>query len=1059
MSALSVEETGDEGLRVAFRDVVKTISLALEMDERGKLNHASRVALLAYHVGLAVDPAEAGPLYYAGLLHDLGAVGLEDHVVHQLSRETHISDEVRSHPERGARIVRPITVLRPYEQLIRDHRERWDGSGFPNGKQGGAISVGASIIHLSDRVELGIRAAPRADLAERVTRLVRSERGQGVPARVADATLTVLFGRPSLLEVLADDEALEAASSALCPPAPGLEHVTRWELLSQLLWVLARVVDAKHAYTMGHSTRVAHLAYRIVGAMSDDVNAWDVAWAGLLHDVGKVGVPRKLLDKPGELDATERRIVQGHAADSERIISTIRGLSHLALPAASHHERYDGKGYPRGLSAEGIPLIGRILSYSDIYDGLTSSRAYRSPLSHPEALSRIRSLVGTALDPHLAEAACGALARWGQSGPKGHDAMPFSGFFESDDADLDTAFGPEAGSGTLLRASPRGTVLANLEPWTRIELGPDLAVRSDMDAFRRLTTEVGGRDLASHLDGDSMRALRSGATKLSRGESFTQYMFTLRGKPLEVLVSGSAGAIVLLCRSAENRLQSMERLALFYRNFLSSSEAVVFADTNARIVDANESFLSLFGYRRDEVVGQSTRLLNSGRQDQGFYRALWEALNDPARGSWSGDLVDRKRSGEELDVHLSIESVRDPNGVCIGYLSHIVDISARKRMEAELRARQAELIHANEELSRVSRFKDDLIAMTSHDLRGPLGAIMNLADLVREGLPRMPEAQIAASLERIRDTAGKLSDLVNDLLDLEKAESGTFELRLCRVRLDTAIAHCVERAKSGTVKQLRFQIRTEGTPCYVIADPVRLEQILLNLLGNAAKFTPDGAAVVASIVHDAARDRYVVRIDDEGPGIPDHAIEAIFDRFYQVKTKSVTMRGFGTGLGLNIVQKLVHLHGGTVWAENRAEGGCRFSIELPARSGDPRLAQPVAMVLARCTPRLDELSLALSDAGFSQLCVESATTLRSTCALTDADVLLYDDALADPDARRFIDGLISGDALPVPVRLLEEGDPYPCAGERSLFRPALPSELREFALEANRRRAGFGERR
>ncbi|HEX7601481.1 MAG TPA: HD domain-containing phosphohydrolase [Polyangiaceae bacterium] len=1042
-------------LSVAFRDVVRTISLALDMDEHGKLNHGMRVAVLSHRVGLVLGLEEAGPLFYAGMLHDLGALGLEDHIVHHLARG-HDTAEVCMHAERGAHIVRPIAVLRPYESMIRDHHERLDGRGFPAGKRGAEISMGASIVHMADLIDRAIRTAP-GDTRGAIERVVARERGHGVPASVADA-MASLLGDRDLLRALTNDDALDVMVGSLCPPTPGLENATRTELINQLLWVLARVVDAKHSHTMGHSTRVSQLAYHMASAYGE-VNAADATWAGLLHDVGKIGLPRRLLDKAGPLSSDEWPLVRAHASGSEQIIHTIRGLSHLALPAASHHERYDGKGYPRGLDAENIPLIGRLLAYADIYDALTSERSYHAPMPHAEALAHMQTIVGKALDPHLADAAFHTLKRWGPAGAGRGTPPPFGRFFESDDADVDAAFGMTSGGGTSFLAPPKGVMLPSLNAWERIVVGADLTLKEGTDALRELTGEPAGEELADHFDVESTSALRGTVLKLAPRKSFTRYVYTKSAKPIEVVAmrldDETEGDLVLLCRNAEQKQHSMERLVLFYRNFLSNSEAVLFADASGSIIDVNQAFCRMFGYERMAVIGQPTRLLKSGRQSTEVYAGLWESITDPARGTWSGEVIDRKRNGEELDVRLSIQAVRDPNGACVGYLAHLVDISEKMKMEAELRLRHRELQRVNEELVRLGRFKDDLIAMTSHDLRGPLTAIVNVADLMREGLPRMPQQRLASLLDRIRETASKLTVFVSDLLDVEKTESGSLQLNPCRVQLGALLAQCVDRARSAaSSKRVSFELRIQDGLPPLLADAARLEQVFMNLLGNASKFTPDGSTVTVRAAVDARRDLLVVHIDDQGPGIPEHAVEAIFDRFYQVKTAgSMTARGFGTGLGLNIVRNLVKLHGGEVRAENLRSGGCRFCVELPWRRDDPRLARASVVVLAGLTSSTQNLLRTLEEVDATPLWIENASRLRHTCQLTDADLVLYDDALADPEARQFLEERAARpDLLPFSVRLVDDGD---VLEGRALASPVLHAELRELLSEAAlRRRAG-----
>lgn len=1044
------------GLRVLFRDVLRVISLALDLDESVKLDHAGRVAYLAYRVGCSLG-LDGAVVYYAGLLHDIGGIGLSDHTVHH-ARASFSSPEARGHSERGVHIIRPFSVLRALEPAILHHHERFDGRGFPAGRATDEIPLEAAAVRIADQLEIALRRSHRSRRAARAMRLINRERGTGVAPRVADAALDLLDQEPDLLERLYDPESLARDLDALCPVLPWLASTSRTTLLSQLLWVLARVVDTKHAYTMGHSARVAHAGFRIAREFGEGVNAWDVAWAGLLHDVGKIGVPRRLLDKPGRLSDSEWRIVQRHASDSQRIISTIRDLAHLAYPAAAHHERYEGGGYPAGAAGEAIPLIGRILAYADVFDALTTTRSYRPALSTRDALTHIRSIVGTALDPHLGKVALDALEALAAPGA---DLPSFENFYEHDDADLDTGFGPEPGSSPTLRTGRAGAVLLGLEPWVRVTLGDGARI---VDGGARLRDIVGCdvQWFGDWLDAESARDLDAALARLEPGATFTRYLFSRIGAPFEVVLLRDASRVVALCRSARNRLESMDRLALYYRNFLRSSVAVVLTDPEARIIDVNGAFLDLFGYQLKDVIGQHTRILRSGHQDHEFYRRMWAAITDPANGSWSGELVDRTRDGHEIHVRLTIQSVRDSSGGCVGYVGHVVDISDRVRAERELRLREAELREKNDELLRVSRFKDDLLAMTSHDIRGPLASIANLAALCGSGAPELPPDRLVGYLGRIRETATDLLEFVNDLLDLDKTESGTFRLQLSRVRLDWVLAEVAREADCRNTKGVRVAVELDPAAAPCVADPARMAQVFANLLSNAIKFTPAGSTVTAR--YRELDDRVVVDVDDAGPGIPDEALDAIFDRYFQVKQKgAVPKRGFGTGLGLNIVRNLLTLHGGKVSASNLPEGGCRFTVELPADRSHPLLSRLVAVVRASHGRLGEQLLEQLSEADVQVVAAESSGQARRLIAATLPDLLFVEDALLDRSVEEAMRDAAAATGLPLVVRLVDDLRPDDAGGlpgARTSSLPLLPAELSELLQEVRqlRRSAEEGNR-
>jgi HD-GYP domain-containing protein (c-di-GMP phosphodiesterase class II) len=188
-----------------------------------------------------------------------------------------------------------------------------------------------------------------------------------------------------------------------------LENVTLFEdvhgLMMGLLHSLTSAVDAKDAYTCGHSERVALLSRHLAqnaGLSEHEVER--IYMAGLLHDVGKIGVPEAVLQKTGKLTPEEFDQMKKHPEIGARILHDIKQIKDIIPGVLHHHERYDGKGYPAGLSGEGIPQMGRIICLADCFDAMTSNRTYRKALPLEVALTEIRRCSGTQFDPTLAEA-------------------------------------------------------------------------------------------------------------------------------------------------------------------------------------------------------------------------------------------------------------------------------------------------------------------------------------------------------------------------------------------------------------------------------------------------------------------------------------------------------------------------------------------------------------------------------------------------------------------------------------------------------------------------------
>jgi len=176
------------------------------------------------------------------------------------------------------------------------------------------------------------------------------------------------------------------------------------ELFYKTIKSIAYALDAKDKYTLGHSMRVTLYSLALAKHLnlSDDLLE-EIETTGLLHDIGKIAIPEKILLKPGKLTIEEYEVIKTHPALGGKLVSGIEKLKLISNWLKSHHERYDGRGYPEGLSGEQIPISSRIIAIADTYDAMTSDRSYRKALSHEEAIKEIRTCSGTQFDPNLAE--------------------------------------------------------------------------------------------------------------------------------------------------------------------------------------------------------------------------------------------------------------------------------------------------------------------------------------------------------------------------------------------------------------------------------------------------------------------------------------------------------------------------------------------------------------------------------------------------------------------------------------------------------------------------------
>jgi len=230
-----------------------------------------------------------------------------------------------------------------------------------------------------------------------------------VPLRREGDTLGLLFGGDKL-----DAAHISSIDSKLCDSLANsltifLENLMLYEdaqaMFMGTLHALTSAIDAKDSYTHGHSERVALMSRMLAEAVGlDEQTVERVYIAGLVHDVGKIGVPEAVLTKPGRLTDAEFDQIKRHPEIGGKILRDIRQMQDLIPGVMYHHERFDGRGYPHGLAGHDIPLFGRLICLADSFDAMSSNRTYRSAMDRQRVLDEVRHCAGTQFDPELAEA-------------------------------------------------------------------------------------------------------------------------------------------------------------------------------------------------------------------------------------------------------------------------------------------------------------------------------------------------------------------------------------------------------------------------------------------------------------------------------------------------------------------------------------------------------------------------------------------------------------------------------------------------------------------------------
>jgi putative nucleotidyltransferase with HDIG domain len=444
----------NDGVELRLSEVLSGLSYALDMTEGQARGHSERSCLIGMRLAAALDLDDAtrSSLFYALLLKDAGCssnaarvaalFGADDATVKSSRRLTdtasssqavlhvlrtagageslpargrHIAAVIRSgragarslvelRCERGAAVARAIGLGEVAARAIRDLDEHWDGGGYPDGRAGDGISLAGRVLCLAQTAEVyWRRGGPHA-----ACEIARERRGTWFDPGLVDALVgterDVAFWRS--LET-PDVTPLEPPDHVLVADDARLDRVAH---------AFASIVDAKSPYTAHHSEGVATIAIVLASSLDLDPGVRStLRRSALLHDIGKLGVSNRILDKPGPLDAQEWDTVRRHPRWSMEILARVSAFHDVARIAAAHHERLDGSGYYRALTASELDRPSRILAVADVAEALSADRPYRRALSTDEVLAVMRLDAGTGLDADVVAALGRVLPEWRSS--------------------------------------------------------------------------------------------------------------------------------------------------------------------------------------------------------------------------------------------------------------------------------------------------------------------------------------------------------------------------------------------------------------------------------------------------------------------------------------------------------------------------------------------------------------------------------------------------------------------------------------------------------------------
>jgi PAS domain S-box-containing protein len=491
-----------------------------------------------------------------------------------------------------------------------------------------------------------------------------------------------------------------------------------------------------------------------------------------------------------------------------------------------------------------------------------------------------------------------------------------------------------------------------------------------------------------------------------------------------------------------------------YRMALESvlDYAVVLLDLEGRLASWNPGAERLLGYQAEEILGRSfARFFIPDERAKGMPEH--ELRRAAETGRASDDRWHVRKDGSYFFASGITTALRDDEGGVRGFFKIMRDRTDRKRLEEDLHQQAAALLRADQE-------KDEFLAVLAHELRNPLAPIAYALHLLDE--KTLSESAHQHTRRIVERQVGRLSRLIDDLLDVSRIRTGKVELRRTQVTLSSVVGHTLDVIRPILEERGHaLAVSLPEEPVWLEVDVARLEQVLTNLLNNAAKFTEDGGRIALSAERRAHE--VVLRVSDTGVGISPELLPRIFDLFIQ-GDRSLDRSRDGLGIGLTLSRRLVELHGGTLEAHSEGLGkGSEFAVHLPilltavspteaaAAGAAPRRRALRVLVVEDSEDTAEMMQALLEMDGHQVQTAGSGPAALEVAAATRPDVVLLDIGLPGLDGyqvaqRLRADPVLRDVALIAASGYGQEGDRQRSreAGfDRHLVKPLDPHELRE----------------
>jgi PAS domain S-box-containing protein len=388
---------------------------------------------------------------------------------------------------------------------------------------------------------------------------------------------------------------------------------------------------------------------------------------------------------------------------------------------------------------------------------------------------------------------------------------------------------------------------------------------------------------------------------------------------LPFLLNGSRAYKNLLNDITETK-STNEQLRILSSAVEQISSGILLTDINGLIKYVNPEMTKITGFYKEELIGHSSRIFKSGRQSEEIYKELWDTIL--AGSNWSGELENKKKSGEYYSEFVSISPIKNDEGVITNFLAIIEDITDRKKIAEEL-------IKSKSEAEEANKAKSLLIANISHELRTPLNVVLGFAQLLSENIINIESSEI---IEKITYSGKRLLHTLNLVLASTELESKDYLPNYTEIDLQFLCTYIKSLYEPQTAeKNLKFELALPKDELIILSDEYLLSGILTNIVENAIKYTKTGLVRIelkANVQYDG-EEFTLINIKDTGIGIKKEDYEIIFREFRQAS------EGFhrdfeGLGLGLSLAHKMAKLLNIKILVESELSKGSNFSIMIPS---------------------------------------------------------------------------------------------------------------------------------